>query len=446
MEARIGGGERLARRDRLGVHVEGVQRARRRERRQDAARVAAAPKRRVDVRAARLGADDLAHHLGEHRRRVRPRRRLGRTPVCCCVADVMLSRRPPKDAPSHESASDSAASVANVIQPTPLHNPEPSRSSRGAPTISPASAKKSLSDSSVASLGRYSRKISKPSTWPDALFARPAARAAAAAAAAAALKPLPKPVPRLPGGAVGPRGIVAIARRRDGHGDAISRRGRRARATISTRGDVGEGLKMLTLSLAVTGLATAYRGSAAAAIRAPTLAPATPVQPATLRAAVRMAATRRRRCSSPSEPMLSGLAGQALRVEASDIPSKSEVRRVVPDHCFKRDTLRSLGHVAQSAVCTALCAATGLLIPLKAAFLPLWIAYAAVTGTVAMGLWVLAHECGHGAFSDNRLLQDAVGFALHTSLLVPYSRGSARTRCTTSTRTTSTRARRTCRR
>jgi len=22
-----------------------------------------------------------------------------------------------------------------------------------------------------------------------------------------------------------------------------------------------------------------------------------------------------------------------------------------------------------------------------------------VTGTVAMGLWVLAHECGHGAFS-----------------------------------------------
>ena len=49
--------------------------------------------------------------------------------------------------------------------------------------------------------------------------------------------------------------------------------------------------------------------------------------------------------------------------------------------------------------------AAGLLIPLQAAFLPLWLGYAAVTGTVAMGLWVLAHECGHGAFSDNRLLQ-----------------------------------------
>lgn len=52
--------------------------------------------------------------------------------------------------------------------------------------------------------------------------------------------------------------------------------------------------------------------------------------------------------------------------------------------------------------------------------LPIWTAYAAVTGTVAMGLWVLAHECGHGAFSSNKKLQDAVGFIIHSILLVPY--------------------------
>jgi omega-6 fatty acid desaturase (delta-12 desaturase) len=51
---------------------------------------------------------------------------------------------------------------------------------------------------------------------------------------------------------------------------------------------------------------------------------------------------------------------------------------------------------------------------------PIWTAYAAVTGTVAMGLWVLAHECGHGAFSPNKKLQDAIGFTLHSILLVPY--------------------------
>lgn len=45
--------------------------------------------------------------------------------------------------------------------------------------------------------------------------------------------------------------------------------------------------------------------------------------------------------------------------------------------------------------------------------LPVWIAYAVACGTAATGAWVVAHECGHGAFSDNRTLQDAVGFVLH---------------------------------
>ena len=51
---------------------------------------------------------------------------------------------------------------------------------------------------------------------------------------------------------------------------------------------------------------------------------------------------------------------------------------------------------------------------------PLWLAWGAVTGTVWTGMWVVAHECGHGAFSDNRKLQDAVGYLLHSVLLVPY--------------------------
>jgi fatty acid desaturase len=51
---------------------------------------------------------------------------------------------------------------------------------------------------------------------------------------------------------------------------------------------------------------------------------------------------------------------------------------------------------------------------------PIWSLYSVVTGTVAMGLWVLAHECGHGAFSKNRALQDAVGYVLHSIMLVPY--------------------------
>lgn len=50
--------------------------------------------------------------------------------------------------------------------------------------------------------------------------------------------------------------------------------------------------------------------------------------------------------------------------------------------------------------------------------LPAWIAYSVACGTAATGAWVVAHECGHGAFSNNRKLQDAVGFVLHVRILI----------------------------
>ena len=53
-------------------------------------------------------------------------------------------------------------------------------------------------------------------------------------------------------------------------------------------------------------------------------------------------------------------------------------------------------------------------IPMTLAFLPVWIAYGLWTGTCATGSWVVAHECGHGAFSDNKFIQDLVGYVLHT--------------------------------
>ena len=46
--------------------------------------------------------------------------------------------------------------------------------------------------------------------------------------------------------------------------------------------------------------------------------------------------------------------------------------------------------------------------------------YALVNGTAACGVWVIAHECGHGAFCENKRVQDGIGFVLHSALLVPY--------------------------
>ncbi|MFZ8398872.1 fatty acid desaturase, partial [Staphylococcus aureus] len=46
--------------------------------------------------------------------------------------------------------------------------------------------------------------------------------------------------------------------------------------------------------------------------------------------------------------------------------------------------------------------------------------YGFVQGCFLTGIWVIAHECGHHAFSDYQWLDDIVGLILHSSLLVPY--------------------------
>lgn len=46
--------------------------------------------------------------------------------------------------------------------------------------------------------------------------------------------------------------------------------------------------------------------------------------------------------------------------------------------------------------------------------------YGFCQGIVWTGLWVIAHDCGHSGFSQSGLINDMVGFALHSSLLAPY--------------------------
>ena len=44
----------------------------------------------------------------------------------------------------------------------------------------------------------------------------------------------------------------------------------------------------------------------------------------------------------------------------------------------------------------------------------LWSVYGFATGLVATGLWVVAHECGHQAFSESKFINNLVGWVLHS--------------------------------
>lgn len=121
----------------------------------------------------------------------------------------------------------------------------------------------------------------------------------------------------------------------------------------------------------------------------------------------------------------SGLKGKALALTTADFPDRNAVSKVIPQDCYETDTLKSLGYLAVSVLGTAACtavgvAALGVFNPSNIFSWAFWLPYDIITGTVAMGLWVLAHECGHGAFSSNKALQDGVGYVLHSIMLTPY--------------------------
>lgn len=117
---------------------------------------------------------------------------------------------------------------------------------------------------------------------------------------------------------------------------------------------------------------------------------------------------------------LGGTKGIAM-VKNKPFPTQEEVLKAIPAACRVRDTPRSIRYAIFSLVVTLVpFFAARLLIPLSFWAIPLWIAHALILGTIATGMWVVAHECGHNAFSDNKLLQDAVGYVYHTVLLVPY--------------------------
>jgi omega-6 fatty acid desaturase (delta-12 desaturase) len=49
-----------------------------------------------------------------------------------------------------------------------------------------------------------------------------------------------------------------------------------------------------------------------------------------------------------------------------------------------------------------------------------WIIYSIIQGTIWIGLWVIGHECGHGAFAKSEFINDIFGLIIHSFLLVPY--------------------------
>ncbi|KAM0753794.1 delta-12-fatty acid desaturase [Meredithblackwellia eburnea MCA 4105] len=107
----------------------------------------------------------------------------------------------------------------------------------------------------------------------------------------------------------------------------------------------------------------------------------------------------------------------------------------IPKHCYERSAFKSFQYVlVDFAMVFALWAAAANIdqnfnlsngkildgYQGETAKWALWSIYWFAQGLVMTGIWVIAHECGHQAFSTSKQLNNAVGLVLHSLVLVPY--------------------------
>ncbi|RLV96481.1 hypothetical protein JA1_000001 [Spathaspora sp. JA1] len=102
-----------------------------------------------------------------------------------------------------------------------------------------------------------------------------------------------------------------------------------------------------------------------------------------------------------------------------------DILSVIPAHCYERRVLTSFYYVFRDIFCMV---TLGYVANNYIQYLPqnnlvrfaAWAVYIWFQGLFGTGIWVLAHECGHQAFTDYGWVNDLTGWVLHSYLLVPY--------------------------
>ncbi|KAL3425967.1 oleate delta-12 desaturase [Phlyctema vagabunda] len=104
-----------------------------------------------------------------------------------------------------------------------------------------------------------------------------------------------------------------------------------------------------------------------------------------------------------------------------------ELREAIPAHCFEPTLHQSFFYLFRDLTYSMILLALFYCIPKITAtfpnsllYYPLMLSYSFAQGIVWTGLWIIAHECGHSAFSKYSVINDSIGWTLHSFLLAPY--------------------------
>ena len=109
--------------------------------------------------------------------------------------------------------------------------------------------------------------------------------------------------------------------------------------------------------------------------------------------------------------------------EDIEFPSIIELKKALPADVFKPELSKSFYYVGKDlTICLLLYAGLLIMEYQPSTFLRCvyTLAYWFFMGTFFWSIFVLGHDCGHGSFSANPVLNDIVGTFLHSLILVPF--------------------------
>ncbi|CEM23299.1 unnamed protein product [Vitrella brassicaformis CCMP3155] len=122
------------------------------------------------------------------------------------------------------------------------------------------------------------------------------------------------------------------------------------------------------------------------------------------------------------------------------IPSEQDLQSVIPPHCQRTSLLLSSFTFVRDVVAIGAVVSVMAVLHLSlgvfssiilqegpqtsqwmaAVKVAVWIIYALVQGTAALGLWVIGYECGNVRFSGYEVVDHTLGWLVHSAFLIPY--------------------------
>lgn len=135
----------------------------------------------------------------------------------------------------------------------------------------------------------------------------------------------------------------------------------------------------------------------------------------------------RRKVSTKDTNTTRSMEKTGMERQPTDTPDFTigQLRKSIPAHCFERSVARSFSYLFVDLTMIALLyigstKIDGMSTNPLVTYGVCWPLYWFFQGAVSTGVWVLAHECGHQAFSKYQWVNDGVGLVFHSLLLVPY--------------------------